>query len=141
MDSFSKILKDNNLKITHPRKVVFETLLERKTALTIKEITKACHDVDRTSIYRTLQTFQQIGIINIINVGWKKQYELIDVFLPHHHHLICLKCHNKKSIHDETLEVYIKELCKNNHFQTTKHYFEIEGFCKNCQKIIARPKI
>lgn len=98
------------------------------------ELIKNCPDSDRVSVYRCIEVFEKIGVVHRIQNGWKYKLELGDVFKPHHHHMTCIVCGTSieikepKSLHDE-----IHSLSKNYSFKPTRHSFEIEGYCQNCQ--------
>ncbi|RYG94537.1 transcriptional repressor, partial [archaeon] len=79
-------------RLTSPRRAVFDVLHSSESPLAIAVIIKACPDVDRVSIYRTLELFTRLGITEIIPFGWKQRYELTSPFKPHHHHLYCTNC-------------------------------------------------
>lgn len=135
MEQLSEILKTANLRLTEPRKVVFLALQNSDIPLTASDIVYSCSDINRTSVYRILETFYQLNIITTIYVGWKPHYELAEPFLPHHHHLICSNCKTADPLQDAELEAFIKSLGQKYQFNITKHHFELEGLCRNCQKL------
>jgi len=61
------ILRNNNLSITDSRKKILEMFQQADGALAHADIEKKSKDkFDRVTIYRTLQTFEQKGIIHTI---------------------------------------------------------------------------
>ena len=61
------ILKKNNLSITDSRKKILELFLNSDGALAHADIEKNTGEVfDRVTVYRTLQTFVDKGIIHLI---------------------------------------------------------------------------
>ena len=133
--TFRKILKENNLSMTAPRLLVFK-LLKNQIPLTINElITKIGKSINRVSIYRIINTFERIGVVQRVNLGWKYKIELSDMFQDHHHHLICLKCSKITPIHDQALESYLLNVASLTGFQTQNHQVEIQGYCKNCRPL------
>lgn len=62
----SEILRNNGLSVTEPRKKILALFLETKDALAHGRIEKDAVDLDRVTIYRTLQAFVEKGIIHTI---------------------------------------------------------------------------
>lgn len=129
-----ELLKQHNLRLTKPRQQVFEVLQQSAVPLTISDIAKKCKNVDRASVYRTLVTFDQLHIVSAVAIGWKNYYELAEPFIPHHHHLYCIRCQNAEPIQTPELEQLVGYLSRKHQFAVVKHHFELEGICKNCQK-------
>lgn len=132
MEEFYALLRKHHLRITAPRKAVFEVLLTTSEPVSIHFLVQSLPHVDRVSIYRILETFCAAGITRLIYTGWKKRYELSDTFLPHHHHLHCLRCNKTIALADERVETLIIALAKNHNFDIQSHSFEIEGVCEEC---------
>ena len=60
------ILKNSGLSVTSSRKKILEVFLSADTALEHQDIEKIATQYDRVTIYRTLQTFLDKGIIHPI---------------------------------------------------------------------------
>lgn len=120
-------------RLTSPRRAVFDVLHSSESPLAIAAIIKACPDVDRVSIYRTLALFTRLGITEIIPFGWKQRYELTSPFKPHHHHLYCTNCGILIDIHSQKLEQVVAAIAREQDFQPAAHKFEITGLCRQCQ--------
>lgn len=133
MDQFNILLTRHQLRSTQARREVFSILLAAKEPLSITEITKATTIADRTSVYRTIELFLKLSIIEVIPFGWKTRYELSGDFKPHHHHLICTTCGTSVSIKPSALEQLVSIVAKEHAFIPTSHHFEIYGTCNNCQ--------
>lgn len=134
MDDFEKILRKHDLRVTKPRQNVFLLLKQASGPLSISDIYKGCNDINRATIYRTIETCISIGVIKIVYIGWKKQYELTDLFGPHHHHLRCITCSALVHIENSELEASIQEAASREGYILTSHHFEIEGICTKCQR-------
>lgn len=132
MEHLQTLLRKENIRVTSPRKAVFETLLKSHAPLSIREIADRTPTVERTSIYRCLDLFEKLGIIDIIHTGWKKRYELTGPFKPHHHHIQCTNCHQLTELDSSELEQLITRLSSELGYQTTSHHFEVQGLCRNC---------
>jgi Fur family transcriptional regulator, ferric uptake regulator len=133
MEQLEQLFQAHHLRLTSPRRSVFRTLEQAHAPLFIHDIIKSCDDCDRTSIYRTLETFIKLGIVEIIPTGWKQRYELSDLFRAHHHHLQCVRCGELISIDTPKLEASIKAIADDHGYQLTSHHIELHGICKKCQ--------
>lgn len=132
------ILQKAGYRYTTPRQQVFACLSRTNTALSMGEITKLCSSIDRTSIYRTLELFTELRLINVITRGWKSFYELAEPFKPHHHHFTCDSCGEVLSIVSEAVENVIKQIESVQNVRVTTHSFELHGTCESCQKLTSR---
>lgn len=130
-----KVLKNNSLRITEARNTVFDLLWDREPQ-TMSQIEKqASGAIDRTSIYRTINLYEKLGLVQRIIIGWKYKLELSDVFTKHHHHISCLSCGRVVSIkEDAMIEKMIRIFAHKYGFKDERHQFEIQGYCKKCYK-------
>lgn len=131
---FKKLLKSNKYFITAPRMQLFG-LLQNQPALTIKELINLMKRFDATTVYRTIDLFEKLGVVTRIQLGWHSKIELSDIFQHHHHHLSCVHC-GKVSVlqEDEIIEKRIELLAQTTNFKPTDHQLEIRGICNNCLK-------
>lgn len=131
---FISLLKKNNLFITKPRLRLFE-ILQHHPALTLKELINLTTKHDQVTVYRNINLFEKLGIINRIRLGWNTKIELSDIFIHHHHHMSCTKCGKILDLaHNQNIE---KEITKISHlmkFKPLDHQLEIRGICLKCQK-------
>lgn len=128
-------LKQHGQSLTKPRQVVFAAL-QGQEPQTMQQLVTACQgQIDRATVYRTTALFEQLGIIQRLQIGWKYQLELSDAFHHHHHHLTCLRCGTTIPFSEDTeLEDKLKVIAKANNFQMSEHQLEIQGLCQNCLK-------
>ena len=132
MDTLRDIFRQADLRLTKSRCEVFMALESIDVPLTIAEIAKRCPNTNRTSIYRILETFHELHVINTIHIGWKVRYELAEPFIKHHHHLYCTRCHNAEPLETPELERLIALIGRRHHFRVERHHFELEGVCQAC---------
>lgn len=137
LDQYHSALNKAGLSNTKPRKAVFEALLSQEhQPITMNELVKQCaHICDRASVYRSVNTLEEAGIIHRLQIGWKYKLELSEQFHGHHHHITCINCGNTHSTHDdETFEQVLSELAARNGYTITDHQLDIKGICSHCQK-------
>ncbi|MBN1695302.1 transcriptional repressor [candidate division WOR-3 bacterium] len=128
--------RENNLKITPQRTEIYKELLKAKdhpsADMMYKRIKKNLPNISFDTVYRTLLSFSEIGIADIVEgYGEPKRF---DPNIHDHHHFRCIKCGN---IIDFRCELYdnieIPEEIKKE-FYVTKRRVILEGICKNCSK-------
>lgn len=125
-------LHNNGQSITKVRKAIFLQLLDKEPQ-TMHELVAALPTVDRSSIYRTVELFIKLRIIEKIQMGWKYKLELTDEFGHHHHHMTCLKCGSTVPIEgDPEIENSLLDLTSRANFKMTGHTLEINGYCQKC---------
>lgn len=133
---FKELLKTNGQSITKPRLAVFDALLGQEP-LSMHDITKRVGQVDRASVYRAVELFEQLGIAQRLHTGWKYKLELTDKFAEHHHHLTCTRCNRTIPMNEVDLENLIAKLAAAHHFRPTAHQIELQGLCEACQHAAA----
>jgi Fur family ferric uptake transcriptional regulator len=129
---FERHLRHHNVKLTPPRRRVFQVLQAAGPLPTKELIAQVGGAVDRASIYRTLQLFEELGVIHHLILGGRKVVELTDSFSHHHHHLSCARCGKLQSVHDERLETALQRLVEAHGFDARGHLIEVSGLCRDC---------
>jgi Fur family ferric uptake transcriptional regulator len=133
IEAFQTKLKLAGHSVTNPRQAVFVALQDREPQ-TMAQLIESLPEIDRASIYRTVELFVNLGIIERLQFGWKYKLELSDEFSHHHHHMSCIKCHKVIALQENsTLENLLKRLAKEADFQPTGHQIEIRGYCEACK--------
>ena len=131
------ILKNNQLSVTGSRKKILNLFLNNTGALSHSDIEKkAGEKFDRVTIYRTLQTFLDRGIIHSIpSADNSVHYALCkdNCSGGHHHdnhvHFVCNACGNTICLEDVT--VPIVRLPKG--FSSVGAEMVVRGVCKDCK--------
>src|ERR1035438_3102294 len=121
----TKKLKVKGYSITKPRKLTFEALSNSKQPLTMQDLIRRTNkQIDRASVYRTIDIFEETGITQRIYSGWKYKLELSDTFQEYHHHFTCINCGQVTPIHNQELENIITNLSISQKFKITSHQLE-----------------
>lgn len=131
------ILKRNQLSVTGSRKKILELFLGSSGALAHGDIEKKTGErFDRVTVYRTLQTFLEKGIIHTIPTADNSiRYALCkaDCTQGAHHdnhiHFVCSSCGNTICLSD----VSIPEVKLPKGFQPLEFQMVVNGICKECQ--------
>ncbi len=136
-DKVKEILRNNNLSITASREKILHLFLDHAGALAHGDIEKkAGEKFDRVTVYRTLQTFVDKGIIHTIPTADNSiRYALCkdDCKEGHHHdhhiHFVCTKCNTTYCLDD----VVTPELKLPKGYTYTHIEVVAEGTCRNCK--------
>ncbi len=134
----AQVILENTLRAAHqsltkPRQTVFDALQHHRS-LTMRELVLACSHVNRSSVYRTVELFEELGIVSRIPNGWKYRLELGEKFLDHHHHASCRSCGASIALpEDPSLELHMYELARRKNFKLESHQIELIGLCQSCQ--------
>ena len=132
-----EILKHNQLSVTGSRKKILELFLSSAGALAHSDIEKKTGEkFDRVTIYRTLNTFLEKGIIhNIPTPDNSVLYALcIDNCSEGHHHdnhvhFVCSSCGNTTCLP----EITIPSVQLPRGFLPEEYQMVVTGLCKSCQ--------
>jgi Fur family ferric uptake transcriptional regulator len=127
------LLKKNGSSLTKPRKIVFNLLLTSEPQSMQVLVKRAEGKVDRATVYRTVELFEELGIVHRLNIGWKYKVELSDIFLGHHHHFHCNNCGKTFTLAANTmLETMIDSAVSKEGYSPRSHNLEISGLCPAC---------
>lgn len=133
---YFEILDKFGMSNTKSRRIVFHLLSSSQKPLTATEVVnKSNGAMDKTTVYRTLDTFNKIGIAKQVNIGWKQKYELSDVFSHHHHHMTCIVCGKVISFEESyKLLAELERLEEAYRFIIDEHTIELRGRCNSCAR-------
>lgn len=134
--TFTSTLKEHRYSVTKVRMMIFETFLKNEPLSIMELYAVLSHLMNRTSIYRTLDVFEKIGIVKRIQIGWKHKFELSDIFLDHHHHATCMQCGDIYRFEENTtIEKQLLILAKKMRFKINEHSLELRGICSRCHDL------
>jgi len=131
------ILKRNQLSITNSRKKILELFVQNNGALEHADIEKKTGEkFDRVTIYRTLQSFLEKGIIHAIPTSENSvRYALCkdNCKAGHHHdnhvHFVCNECNATVCLED----VLIPPVKLPAGFKPTAYQMVVSGICTACR--------
>lgn len=130
------LLKEAHYSLTGPRRAVFEQLALASEPLSMKQLTERVgKKVDRTSVYRTVELYEKLGVIERLQIGWKYKLELSARFSHHHHHATCVQCGNVTNFEENAaFESGLHEIARRIDFELHGHVLELRGVCNLCQE-------
>jgi Fur family transcriptional regulator, ferric uptake regulator len=137
MTQVQEILKKNHLSVTGSRQKIMQLFLSSDGALAHADIEKKTGEsFDRVTVYRTLQSFVEKGIIHLIPTRDNSiKYALCkdDCEAGHHHdnhvHFICDKCNKTICLDDVTVpQVKLPKGFTPQHAEMV-----VNGICEDCK--------
>jgi Fur family peroxide stress response transcriptional regulator len=135
-EQFYRKSKDHGLRITPQRTAIYQELLKAKDHPSAdnvyKRIVKKIPNISFDTVNRTLLTFSQIGVANIVEgYGQPKRY---DPDTDTHHHFRCTRCNKITDFHNEDYDNLIVPHEIQKHFTVFQKKVVLEGLCDRCKK-------
>jgi len=135
-DLFRAKCKENNLKITPQRLLIYRELLKSKdhpnAEALHKRIKKIIPDISLDTVNRTLLTFSKVGIVkNVEGYGDPRRY---DPNIENHHHFRCLNCNSIIDFDFKPYDDIIIPRDVKKRFSILNKKVLLEGYCDKCRK-------
>jgi Fe2+ or Zn2+ uptake regulation protein len=122
-------------RLTTGRRAIVHALMtvndHHVTAEDIAEIVQSSHpDVHLSTVYRTLDSLEQLGIVDRVTLGQGGAvYHLVD---HAHHHLVCDMCGSVVEVPREILDALARRLSSRYGFAVSPSHIAIPGRCRDC---------
>ncbi len=134
-EDLEKKLQFRNIKPTSMRLLVYKVLKKKQKAISLYEIEQEFDNVDRSTIFRTLKTFQTKYLIHSVDDGTGAvKYALCDddctcSLNDLHVHFLCNKC--GQTFCFKEVPVPIPKLPEDFSFESAN--FVVKGICSTCK--------
>lgn len=128
-----EILLRKNTKPTSMRILVYDFLSSQEVAVSLSEIENYFEKADRTTIYRTLKTFEEKGIVHSIQENNTSKYKLCEEDCNEekhkdwHLHFYCKICKQTTCREDISIPENIAV-----NFRIDEIRLFAKGICENC---------
>ena len=129
-------LNNRDIKPTAMRILVLQYLMEQDSAVSLQSIENTFEKADKSTIYRTLKTFEKSKLVHTIDDGTKQlkyalclescECETTDL----HYHFHCTICQNTFCLTNQNIPKI--DLPKN--FKMQQANMVIKGICETCNK-------
>jgi Fur family ferric uptake transcriptional regulator len=94
--------------------------------------------IDRSTVYRALHLFVELGIVLAADTGDGETYYEIRKPQPHHH-LVCRQCGSEQEIGGPAVQTMFDEIARRHGFQVTTEHLVLFGLCATCRQAEPRP--
>lgn len=133
---FRKTLKQHGYRMTHQREAVLKALHETHSPVSAETIydraAQDCNVLDLSTVYRTLDLFQQFGLVSVVQAQGITYFEHIGLDEPHLH-LHCSQCGKIFNIPLAEAQPLLEEFTTRYHFQVDPTEITFQGVCEDCQ--------
>lgn len=136
IDKGKNILQKHGLKVTSSRLEVLNHFFSKTHALSHQDLESEINAIDRVTLYRTLNSFEEKGITHkILDQNGVAKFALCKSECSEHHHhdnhfhFHCNNC-NKTFCLDESLKQEIK---LPNNFLMQDVRLNVRGLCDSCR--------
>ena len=134
---YFEILHAKGYRVTPQRVVILDAVCEGNGHTIVGEIYARAKRMDpainRSTLYRTLDLFQQIGLVVSAEIGTgEKVYEVAES--EAHYHLICRGCGHTEIIDHALIHPLFKKIEQRYRFTIQTDHHVIFGMCAACQQ-------
>jgi Fur family ferric uptake transcriptional regulator len=129
------LVRERGGRVTTPRRAIVTALVEADdhhvTADDIADAVQRAHpDVHRSTVYRTLDTLTEMGVIDHVHLGHGPAvYHFTD---DAHHHLVCQGCGRVIELPLSVLQPLQDRVARDYDFHLDATHFALAGHCTDC---------
>ncbi len=135
MEDIRNILKKHRLRITEGRIGILQYFLDEKKALSHRDLEFRFNELDRVTLYRTLQSFTEKGVLHKIpsdtgNVTYGVCFDTCSPQVHQHEHIHfeCMSCGKTECIDLDVPELEVPG------YRVTEKNFLLKGICSDCSE-------
>jgi Fur family ferric uptake transcriptional regulator len=134
-------LRQKGHRLTPQREMVLSVICESHGHLSAEEILKRVRKrypyINKSAVYRTLDLLTRTNLVHPTDLGQGCiEYEIHQH--PHHHHLLCRKCHKMSEVDESVFASLEKTLREDYGFFPDLDHFAIFGLCRKCQSAVSK---
>lgn len=136
LEFFRQKCRDRKLNMTPQRMAIYEILIESldhpRTEDIFERVRRNFPDIAIDTVYRTLTTFQEMGMVHVVEgYGEAKRY---DPDIAAHHHFRCRRCNQIIDFHEDSFDRLEVPAEIGKKYNVTGIKVVLEGLCDNCMK-------
>lgn len=139
------VLHRGGHKLTPQRQIILDTLCEMGGHVTVAALYERVHGrypaIDRSTVYRALDFFGELGLVSAATIGGAAVYEIAGGEGTDdgcgHHHLVCLACGHIDHAPGEAFDAFAEQLQAAHGFVADVSRLTIEGLCRECNAAAA----
>jgi Fur family ferric uptake transcriptional regulator len=125
-------------RLTEPRRALATLIADQDGHFTAAELVAIARErrlgVGRATVFRTLETLEEIGAIERLDLP-TGEHAYVACELAHHHHIVCSRCGRTVEIDDAGLRPVVREVGRQTGFRVDDHRLELFGLCPACQAV------
>jgi len=136
LQAFEKACRESGLKVTHQRLMIFRELVltpDHPTAEQLHQrIRKSIPTISLDTIYRTLATFEEHGLVNRVDTQQSQAH--FEAVGTGHHHVICTRCGKILDFKWDALDSSPLPEILTQWGKVESKYITAYGICSSCRK-------
>jgi len=95
-------------------------------------VRRADRSIDRSTVYRALHLFVDLGLVLTADTGGGETY--YEIKKPHpHHHLVCRRCGDEQEIGAAAMRAVTDHVSREHGFQVATDHLVLFGRCRACR--------
>jgi Fe2+ or Zn2+ uptake regulation protein len=131
------MIRDQGARVTSARRALVTALVQARGHVTADDLAalvqKAQPDVHLSTIYRSLDALERIGVVDHVHLGHGRAvYHLAD---EPHQHLVCEACGAVVEVPDATFAELSDALRRRYGFAIRPNHFAVLGRCRACARV------
>jgi len=134
LEQLKQLCDDAGIKLTHQRLEIFRELMAVSDHPSAELIHKRIHEKLPTiaidTVYRTLATFEELGVVKKLHV--LNERTLFDINVDVHHHFICTRCKAVEDIYWSDFDNTMLPELVGKLGKVESRHLEIHGVCNSC---------
>jgi len=134
VEGFSEVCRQNGIKTTHQRSVIYRELVETDEHPDVETIYKRVKlkipEISLDTVYRTLRLLEEKGIIS--RLGSHTERTRFDANADQHHHFVCTQCGLVSDFYSEELNAFPPPKAVNTVGVVHAVHVEMKGICNAC---------
>lgn len=134
LEQLKQLCNDAGIKLTHQRLEIFRELMagsdHPSAELIHKRLQEKLPMIAIDTVYRTLATFDELGLIKKLHV--MNERTLFDTNVDIHHHFICTRCKEVKDLYWSDFDNTMLPEVTHSMGKVESRHLEIHGVCNSC---------
>lgn len=130
------LLRAQGSRLTPQRQILLDTLCEMGGHVTVAELYDRIHErypaIDRSTVYRALDFFVELGLVNSADLGGAAVYEIAMGHPGPHHHLVCRLCGHIDHVPADSFDAFAARLRDDYGFVADMESVTVHGVCRGC---------
>jgi Fur family transcriptional regulator, ferric uptake regulator len=134
IDRTLQAIRDQGGRVTNQRRAILRVLFDESDHVTaealISRVNTALPDVHMTTVYRFLDTLEQMGLVAHVHLGHGPA--AFHLTTHRHAHVVCDRCGKIEVVDAATFDRWSAELQQATGVRLTEQHFALAGRCFAC---------
>lgn len=132
---YEEIIRSAGHRVTPQRVLILDAVCDGNGHTTLGEVyarvRQIDRSIDRSTLYRTLKLFVDLGLVISADTGDGEVY--YEIAKPHrHHHLVCRQCQTEQEIEHTLLQNLFDQVLQQYGFKADTDHLVLFGMCSKC---------